>query len=73
MYGYLKGRFWRFWEIFVWKLFCIVLLIILGCILYNLCVLYYDDVEVFIDNDDDRYFNVYFNIFVDGRDGVLFR
>uniref|UniRef100_A0A8W8MT86 DDE Tnp4 domain-containing protein n=1 Tax=Magallana gigas TaxID=29159 RepID=A0A8W8MT86_MAGGI len=73
VYGHLKGRFRRLREISVRKLSRIVSLIISGCILHNLCVLHHDDVEAFIDNDDDRHPNAYPNIFVDGRDGALFR
>ncbi|XP_055999081.1 uncharacterized protein LOC130047721 [Ostrea edulis] len=73
VYGHLKGRFRRLREIPVRKLSRIVSLIISGCILHNLCVLHHDDVEAFIDNDDDGHPNAYPNIYVDGRDGALFR
>lgn len=73
VYGHLKGRFRRLREITVRKLTRIVSLIISGCILHNLCVLHHDDVEAFIDNDDDGHPNAYPNIYVDGRDGVLCR
>ena len=73
VYGHLKGRFRRLREITVRKLTRIVSLIISGCILHNLCVLHHDDVEAFIDNDDDGHPNAYPNIYVDGIDGVLCR
>lgn len=73
VYGHLKGRFRRLREITVRKLSRIVSLIISGCILHNLCVLHHDEVKAFIDNDDDRHPNANPNIFVDGRDGALFR
>ena len=71
--GRLNAQQRRLREISVRKLSRIVSLIISGCILHNLCVLHHDDVEAFIDNDDDRHPNAYPNIFVDGRDGALFR
>lgn len=60
-------------EIIVRKLFYIIVIIIFGCILYNLCVFSYDDVEDFIDEDYDVNVNFYFNIYLDGRCGVVRR
>lgn len=73
VFGHLKGRFRRLRELSFRKLDRIVRLIISGCILHNLCILHHDDVEAFIENDQDGHPNAYPNIYANRRDGVAFR
>lgn len=73
VFGHLKGRFRRLRELSVRKLDRIVMLIISGCVLHNLCVLHHDDVEAFIDDDQDGHPNAYPNIYINRGDGVAFR
>lgn len=73
VFGHLKGRFRRLRKLSVRKLDRIVRLLISGCILHNLCILHHDDVEAFIENDQDGHPNAYPNIYANRRDCVAFR
>lgn len=57
-------------EIFVYKFEDIVFIIVLGCILYNLCIIYKDDVENFIEEDGNGYLNNYLNLFRNDVNGI---
>lgn len=38
----------------------------IGCILNNLCIIYEDSVEDFVEINDDGYLNYFFNMYIDG-------
>lgn len=45
--GYMKGGLR--WEIYFYDFEVLCFYIIIGCILYNLCIIYDEDIEKFVD------------------------
>lgn len=72
-FGHLKGRFRRLKEV---PLHChadICKLVYAACILHNLCILHEDDVEDYIQADEDGNANNYGNVYQNGHQGVTRR
>lgn len=64
--GYFKKCFRCLIEVIIYYLEEIVKIIVFGCILYNLCIIYEDSVEDFVEINDDGYLNYFFNMYIDG-------
>jgi hypothetical protein len=72
-FGHLKGRFRRLRDV---PLHChreICSLIFSCCVLHNLCVLYNDDIDGFIEQDIDHHPNDFDNVYQIGHAGVVRR
>jgi hypothetical protein len=73
-FGHLKGRFRRLREVPLRTPDAIINIIVSACILHNLCILHHDDVEDFIEMDNNQVNpNMYPNIFLDGDHGAFKR
>ncbi|KAJ8300682.1 hypothetical protein KUTeg_022201 [Tegillarca granosa] len=70
MYWPFKRTFSTLREIIVHSVKDIVLTIISGCILHNLCILHEDHIDDFIEYDDDALPNNYVNIFANAALGT---
>lgn len=71
-FGHLKGRFRRLRDVPLHDHQEICKLIFACCVLHNICVINEDDVEGYIENDDEEP-NQYQNVYQNGRAGVLRR
>ncbi|XP_033729734.1 protein ANTAGONIST OF LIKE HETEROCHROMATIN PROTEIN 1-like [Pecten maximus] len=72
--GHLKGRFRRLQEITVHEPRLIVSLITCGCIMHNLCILSHENLDTYMNYDDDNnHPNNFPNIFQNDVGGVARR
>ncbi|CAC5368191.1 unnamed protein product [Mytilus coruscus] len=71
--GHVKGRFRRLRELTIHEPKQIVLTILAGCILHNLCIIAHEDIDLYIDRDNDNHTNNYVNIFQNDVGGVEIR
>ena len=72
-FGLLKGRFRRLREITVHKPRKIVSIIVCGCILHNLTIINHEDIEEFMEADNDGHPNRLPNIFRNNNVALTFR
>lgn len=72
-FGLLKGRFRRLREITSHDHSAIVGIIVCGCILHNLTIINHEDIEQFMDDNQDGHPNGFQNIFRDDNAGVRLR
>lgn len=68
--GHLKGRFRRLREICFHDPEVICAFIIAGCILHNLCVTHDEDIEEFVDVQQNHHPNRFNNIYPNAQGGV---
>ncbi|VDI33740.1 Hypothetical predicted protein [Mytilus galloprovincialis] len=71
--AHVKGRFRRLRELTIHEPKQIVLTILAGCILHNLCIIAHEDIDLYIDRDNDNHPNNYVNIFQNDVGGVEIR
>ncbi|CAC5421676.1 unnamed protein product [Mytilus coruscus] len=71
--GHVKGRFRRLRELIIHEPKQIVLTILAGCILHNLCIIAHEDIDLYIDRDNDNHPKNYVNIFQNDVGGVEIR
>jgi hypothetical protein len=69
--GLMKGRFRKLREVYCIKVSSMCQLITSACILHNMCILADDDVEIFVDEEEEvnQFNNMYHNV----RSGVTLR
>ncbi|KAL3856953.1 hypothetical protein ACJMK2_011659 [Sinanodonta woodiana] len=72
-FGHLKGRFRRLREVPLHNAEEICKLIYAACILHNFCIVHEEDVEEYIQADENIHPNHDQNIFQNGHDGVVRR
>ena len=72
-FGFLKGRFRRLREITIHKSRNSVSVIVCGCILYNLTIINHEDIEEYMEADNDGHPNRLPNIFRNNNDALTFR
>lgn len=72
-FGLLKGRFRRLREITSHDPSAIVGIIVCGCILHNLTIINHEDIEQFMDDNQDGHPKGFQNIFRDDNAGVRLR
>ncbi|XP_063398214.1 uncharacterized protein LOC134683083 [Mytilus trossulus] len=72
-FGLLKGRFRRLREVTSHEPSAIVGIIVCGCILHNLTIINHEDIEQFIDDNQDGHPNGFQNIFRNDNAGVRVR
>lgn len=72
-FGLLKGRFRRLREVTSHEPSAIVGIIVCGCILHNLTIINHEDIEKFIDDNQDGHPNGFQNIFRNDNAGVRVR
>jgi hypothetical protein len=70
-YELLKGRLRRLREITVHKPRNIVSIIVWGCILHNLTIINHEDIEEFMEADNDGHPNRLPNIFRNNNDALI--
>ena len=71
-FGLLKGRFRRLREITVHKSRNSVSIIVYGCILHNLIIINHEDIEEYMEVDNDGHPNRLPNIFRNNNDALIF-
>ena len=72
-FGFLKGRFRRLREITIHKSRNSVSVIVCGCILYSLTIINHEEIEEYMEADNDGHPNRLPNIFRNNNDALTFR
>ena len=71
--GHLKGRFRRLKQVHLYNVRAISKVIHAGCILHNLCILADDEVDTYIEQDEDNHPNDYLRMDLNENAGTQLR